>query len=133
MQRKVEEAAGKTAASLIPVLALTMCAFCIGTAEFVIMGLLARCGERTSVCRSPAAGWLVTGYALGVAIGAPFMALGAPPDCRARAALIALMGGIFIIGNLLCALEPSDYNVLMFARVVTALVSRRVLRYRFST
>jgi DHA1 family inner membrane transport protein len=36
-----------------------------------------------------------------------------------KAALVALMG-IFIVGNLLCAVA-SDYNVLMFARVVTAL------------
>jgi DHA1 family inner membrane transport protein len=36
-----------------------------------------------------------------------------------KAALVVLMG-IFIVGNLLCALA-SDYNVLMFARVVTAL------------
>ena len=49
---------------------------------------------------------------------AEFMAL-ATAKLPRKAALVALMG-IFIVGNLLCALA-SDYNVLMFARVVTAL------------
>ncbi|MEE4716650.1 MFS transporter [Pseudomonas alliivorans] len=96
---------------------LALSAFAIGTTEFVIMGLLpdvaADLGESI-----PGAGWLVTGYALGVAIGAPFMAM-ATAKLPRKAALVTLMG-IFIIGNLLCALA-SDYDVLMFARVVTAL------------
>eukprot|EP01030_Chromulinospumella_sphaerica_P011830 gene11830-11626_t len=92
-------------------------AFAIGTTEFVIMGLLPDVAADLGVS-IPGAGWLVTGYALGVAIGAPFMAL-ATAKLPRKAALVALMG-IFIVGNLLCALA-SDYNVLMFARVVTAL------------
>jgi DHA1 family inner membrane transport protein len=92
-------------------------AFAIGTTEFVIMGLLPDVASDLGVS-IPSAGWLVTGYALGVAIGAPFMAM-ATARLPRKAALISLMG-IFIIGNLLCAVA-SDYNVLMFARVVTAL------------
>ncbi|MCY1420757.1 Inner membrane transport protein YdhP [compost metagenome] len=101
----------------IPLLILALSAFAIGTTEFVIMGLLPDVAADLGVS-IPGAGWLVTGYALGVAIGAPFMAL-ATARLPRKAALVALMG-IFIIGNLLCALA-SDYNVLMFARVVTAL------------
>ncbi|MCF9010818.1 MFS transporter, partial [Pseudomonas carnis] len=101
----------------LSLLILALSAFAIGTTEFVIMGLLPDVATDLGVS-IPGAGWLVTGYALGVAIGAPFMAL-ATARLPRKAALVALMG-IFIIGNLLCALA-SDYNVLMFARVVTAL------------
>ena len=101
----------------LSLLILALSAFAIGTTEFVIMGLLPDVAADLGVS-IPGAGWLVTGYALGVAIGAPFMAL-ATARLPRKAALVALMG-IFIIGNLLCALA-SDYNVLMFARVVTAL------------
>ncbi|QVL17996.1 MFS transporter [Pseudomonas qingdaonensis] len=101
----------------LSLLILALSAFAIGTTEFVIMGLLPDVASDLSVS-IPGAGWLVTGYALGVAIGAPFMAL-ATARLPRKAALVALMG-VFIIGNLLCALA-TDYNVLMFARVVTAL------------
>lgn len=101
----------------LSLLILALSAFAIGTTEFVIMGLLPDVAADLGVS-IPGAGWLVTGYALGVAIGAPFMAL-ATARLPRKAALVALMG-IFIVGNLLCAIA-SDYNVLMFARVVTAL------------
>lgn len=101
----------------LPLLILALSAFAIGTTEFVIMGLLPDVAQDLGVS-IPGAGWLVTGYALGVAIGAPFMAL-ATARLPRKAALVALMG-VFIIGNLLCAVA-GDYNLLMFARVVTAL------------
>ncbi|MFB4393924.1 MULTISPECIES: MFS transporter [unclassified Pseudomonas] len=96
---------------------LALSAFAIGTTEFVIMGLLPEVAQDLRVT-IPRAGWLVTGYALGVALGAPFMAL-ATARLPRKAALVVLMG-VFIVGNLLCAVA-SDYNLLMFARVVTAL------------
>lgn len=65
----------------------------------------------------PAAGMLVTGYALGVTIGAPIVAI-ATANMPRRTALLSLIG-LFIIGNVLCALSP-NYAVLMLARVVTA-------------
>ncbi|MFG0631830.1 MFS transporter [Pseudomonas sp. xss_2] len=101
----------------LPLLILALSAFAIGTTEFVIMGLLPEVALDLGVS-IPGAGWLVTGYALGVAIGAPFMAL-ATARLPRKAALVTLMG-VFIVGNLLCAVA-SDYNLLMFARVVTAL------------
>jgi DHA1 family inner membrane transport protein len=101
----------------LSLLILALSAFAIGTTEFVIMGLLPDVARDLGVS-IPGAGWLVTGYALGVAIGAPFMAI-ATAKLPRKAALVVLMG-VFIVGNLLCAIA-SDYNVLMFARVVTAL------------
>jgi DHA1 family inner membrane transport protein len=116
VQRKVDEAAGKTAGSLIPVLALTMCAFCIGTAEFVVMGLLPDIARDVGVS-IPWAGQLVTGYALGVVIGAPILAVATGGMPRKR--VILLMVGVFIVGNFLSAIAP-NYPLLMLARILAA-------------
>ncbi|ABC91745.1 probable MFS transporter protein [Rhizobium etli CFN 42] len=101
----------------LALLVLALSSFAIGTTEFVIMGLLPEVAADLSVT-IPHAGWLVTGYALAVAIGAPVMAI-STAKLKRRTALIALMA-FFITGNLLCALA-SDYWVLMIARIVTAL------------
>ncbi|MBO9099014.1 MULTISPECIES: MFS transporter [unclassified Rhizobium] len=96
---------------------LGLSAFAIGTTEFVVLGLLPDVASDLAVT-IPQAGWLVTGYALAVAIGAPIMAV-ATAHLRRRSALIMLMG-VFILGNVMCALAP-DYWIMMIARVVTAL------------
>ncbi|OWV90524.1 arabinose transporter permease [Rhizobium sp. N122] len=101
----------------LALLVLALSSFAIGTTEFVIMGLLPEVAADLSVT-IPQAGWLVTGYALAVAIGAPVMAI-STAKLKRRTALIALMA-FFIAGNLLCALA-SGYWVLMIARIVTAL------------
>jgi len=100
----------------LPLLALAVAAFGIGTTEFVIMGLLPNVARDLSVS-IPAAGMLVSGYALGVTIGAPIVAIitSGMPRKRALMSLIAL----FIVGNLLCAIAPG-YALLMVARVITA-------------
>lgn len=101
----------------LSLLVLAMASFGIGTTEFVIMGLLPDIARDLGVS-IPKAGMLVTGYALSVAIGAPIMALMTSRFQR-RTALIALMG-VFIVGNILCA-TAGDYNLLMMARIITAL------------
>lgn len=101
----------------VPLLALALSAFAIGTTEFVIMGLLPQVAGSLSVS-IPKAGWLVTGYALGVAIGGPIMAI-LTQKLPARQALMTLMC-FFIAGNLLCAVAL-NYEFLMLARIVTAL------------
>ncbi len=101
----------------VALLALALSAFAIGTTEFVIMGLLPDVAGNLHVS-IPSAGWLISGYALGVAIGAPIMALVTARLPRKRTLLLLML--IFIIGNVMCALAP-DYNLLMLARVVTAL------------
>lgn len=104
-------------ASRLPLLALALASFGIGTTEFVIMGLLPDVARDLAVT-IPQAGLLVTGYALSVAFGSPFLAVATARMDRRHALL--LLVGIFILGNLLCALAPS-YALLMAARVVTAL------------
>jgi DHA1 family inner membrane transport protein len=95
---------------------LAAASFGIGTTEFVIMGLLPDVARSLSVT-IPQAGYLVSGYALGVVIGAPIVAM-ATAGIPRKTALLALMA-LFTIGNLGCALAP-DYWSLMTARVVTA-------------
>lgn len=96
--------------------ALTAGAFGIGVTEFVIMGLLIEVGGDLGVS-IPAAGLLISGYALGVVVGAPIMTIATGRWPR-KTVLLVLMG-IFTIGNLACALAP-DYWSLMAARVLTA-------------
>ncbi|MFT7774834.1 MFS transporter [Roseateles sp.] len=97
--------------------ALTVGAFGIGTTEFVIMGLLLQLAADLQVSIA-AAGLLISGYALGVFVGAPLLTAATSRVPR-KTALLALMA-IFTLGNLACALAPS-YWVLMAARVVTSL------------
>lgn len=100
----------------IPIIALALSAFAIGTTEFVIMGLLPDVAESLNVS-VPRAGMLITGYALGVALGSPILSMATNRVSRKRA--LEILMGIFIIGNILCALAPS-YTTLMIARVVTS-------------
>ncbi|MFC0397982.1 MFS transporter [Paraburkholderia rhizosphaerae] len=101
----------------LPLLILTFAAFGIGTSEFVIVGLSPEIAKSLSVSVS-AAGFLVTAYALGVTVGSPLVVIAASRMKR-KQALIGLIG-IFIVGNLACALAPG-YEMLVVARVITAL------------
>lgn len=101
----------------IALLALSAGAFAIGTTEFVIMGLLLQVSADLHVSIA-AAGLLISGYAIGVAVGAPLLTI-ATRSMPRKAVLLALMV-IFTLGNLACALAPG-YGWLMVARVVTAL------------
>jgi DHA1 family inner membrane transport protein len=101
----------------LALLALVVASFGIGTTEFVIMGLLPDLAQDLHVS-VPQAGYLVSGYALGVALGSPLIAIAVARLPR-RSALTGLMG-LFILGNLGCALAP-DYRLLLLARVVTSL------------
>ena len=96
--------------------ALTAGAFGIGVTEFVIMGLLLEVGADLGVSIS-AAGLLISGYALGVVVGAPLLSAIAGRWSR-KTLLLGLMV-VFTLGNLACALAP-DYWTLMAARVLTA-------------
>ncbi|MEK9283595.1 MULTISPECIES: MFS transporter [unclassified Bradyrhizobium] len=99
------------------VLALTAGAFGIGTTEFIIMGLLLQVAADMHVS-VPVAGLLISGYALGVFVGAPVLTLATRRMPR-KTVLLALMA-IFTLGNAACALAP-NYALLMAARVLTSL------------
>ncbi|EQA7422314.1 MFS transporter [Yersinia enterocolitica] len=101
----------------LALLILTLSAFSIGTTEFVILGLLPDVARSLTI-DIPTAGWLVTGYALGVAIGGPVMALLTAKLQRKKALIILMI--VFVLGNVACAVAI-NYQYLMVARVITAL------------
>jgi MFS transporter, DHA1 family, inner membrane transport protein len=96
--------------------ALTAGAFGIGVTEFVIMGLLIEVSGDLGVS-IPAAGLLISGYALGVVLGAPLLTALTSRWLR-KNVLLSLMA-IFILGNAASAVAP-DYWSLMAARILTA-------------
>ena len=95
----------------LAVYALMAGAFGIGVTEFVIMGLLLEVSADLGVSIS-AAGLLISGYALGVVVGAPLLTAATSRWPR-KNVLVGLML-IFTVGNLACALAP-DYGLLMAA------------------
>lgn len=97
--------------------ALTAGAFGIGVTEFVIMGLLIDVSRDLGISIATA-GLLISGYALGVVVGAPVLTAFSG-RLKPRTTLLMLMV-IFTIGNIACALAPS-FEALMVARLVTAL------------
>lgn len=97
-------------------IALAVGAFGIGVTEFAPMGMLPVIAGDLHVS-IPAAGLLISAYAMGVLIGAPLMTLTTGRIDR-RTLLIALMG-IFTLGNALSAVADG-YWMLMAARVVTS-------------
>lgn len=100
----------------VPVIALCISAFAINTAELIIAGILPPVAAELGV-DIPTAGLLITGYALGVAILGPVLALLTAGIPR-RVVLVGVMVA-FVIGNILCALATS-YWMLLGARIVVA-------------
>ena len=101
----------------LSLLALAACAFGIGTTEFIIMGLLTQVGADLGIS-IPVAGTLISGYAIGVAVGAPLLTM-ATRHWPRKQLLMALIF-IFIAGNAAAALARG-YGWLMGARVLTSL------------
>ncbi|WP_371483129.1 MFS transporter [Kitasatospora sp. NBC_00315] len=101
----------------LALLALAIGAFGIGTTEFVIMGLLPQVAGDFGVS-IPTAGWLVTGYALGVLLGAPVMTVLGTKVSRKR--MLMLLMVLFVIGNVLSAVAPV-FGVMVVGRLVASL------------
>ncbi|WP_213815137.1 MFS transporter [Glaciihabitans sp. dw_435] len=101
----------------IGLLALALGGFGIGLTEFVIVGLLPEVAADFSVDEA-AAGWLVTGYALSVAVGALLITAAVTRLPRKRVLLGLLV--LFIIGNVLSAFS-TEYSVMLLGRIIAAL------------
>ncbi|MCS6758896.1 MAG: MFS transporter [Candidatus Devosia euplotis] len=95
-----------------PVLA----AFAFGTTEFVIAGVLPEVAGGLGVT-TPVAGYLVTGYAIGIAIGGPIIAVTAKKI--SRKSLILVLGAVFTLDQVLCALAPV-FEWPMAARIIVS-------------
>jgi MFS transporter, DHA1 family, inner membrane transport protein len=102
----------------LPVLSLMLVVFSLTTGEFVIAGILPDVAAdlRVSI---PAAGLLVTAYALGMIVGGPVVTV--LTARLARKTLIAGLVAVSLVGNLASALAPA-YAVLLGARFVAGLV-----------
>jgi DHA1 family inner membrane transport protein len=100
----------------IPLLALAFGAFGIGVTEFSPMGMLPIIANDLAVS-IPTAGMLISAYAFGVLIGAPFMTLVFANMSRRNLLLLSM--AIFTVGNLISAMADS-YNMLLFGRIVTS-------------
>ncbi|KAA6215767.1 MFS transporter [Streptomyces filamentosus] len=101
----------------LALLALAIGAFGIGTTEFVIMGVLPQVAGDFGVT-IPTAGWLVSGYALGVVVGAPLLTVLGTRVSRKK--MLMFLMGLFIAGNALSAVAPG-FGVMLAGRIVASL------------
>ncbi|MGC5399379.1 MFS transporter [Streptomyces sp. DT20] len=101
----------------LALLALAIGAFGIGTTEFVIMGLLPEVAADFHVS-IPTAGYLVSGYAMGVVLGAPLMSVLGTRVTRKRMLMILMV--LFVIGNVVSATAPV-LGVMLAGRVIASL------------
>jgi MFS transporter, DHA1 family, inner membrane transport protein len=101
----------------IGLIALALGGFGIGLTEFVIMGLLPELAADFRVSEATA-GWLISGYALAVVVGA--LLLTAAVTRFERKPVLAVLLVLFIAGNLISATAP-DYSMMMIGRIVAAL------------
>lgn len=97
--------------------ALALGGFGIGLTEFVIMGLLPDVAADFAVTET-VAGYLISGYALAVAIGA-IVLTSLLSRVNRKSALLGLLV-LFIIGNLMSALAGT-YELMLAGRIVAAL------------
>jgi DHA1 family inner membrane transport protein len=97
--------------------ALAVGGFGIGLTEFLIAGLLPQVAASFAVSEA-AAGRLISGYALSVAVGA--IALTAATARLPRKHVLVGLVVLFVLGNLLSAIAPS-YPVMLLGRIVAAL------------
>lgn len=98
------------------ILILTIGVFGILNTEMGVVGILPMIAEKFRVSIATA-GWLVSAFALVVAVAGPTM----PLLCSKmnRKLLMLISGGIFVISNIVSAFAPS-FAVLLIARIIPA-------------
>jgi MFS transporter, DHA1 family, chloramphenicol resistance protein len=103
--------------------------FAQGTSEFMVAGLVPDIASDMSVS-IPAAGLLTSAFAVGMAVGAPFMALLAMRWPR-RLALVAFLVA-FVLAHVVAAVT-SSFEVLVVTRVAGALANAGFLAVGLAT
>jgi MFS transporter, DHA1 family, inner membrane transport protein len=101
----------------MPLFAMSIGAFGIGTAEFVVMGILPQMAASSGVSLAEA-GLAVSAYAIGVVLGAPLLTVATTRIPR-KPLMIGLMVA-FALANLATALAP-DFGLLLASRFVAGL------------
>jgi DHA1 family inner membrane transport protein len=94
----------------LPLFALFIAAFAYGTTEFVIAGVLPQVAAGLGVS-IPSAGYLVSGYAIGIAVGGPLLTI-LTSRIRRKTLLVWLLVA-FTIGQAACALAPGFFSMLV--------------------
>jgi MFS transporter, DHA1 family, inner membrane transport protein len=107
----------KTARVPAGLFALALGGFGIGLTEFVVAGLLPDITGQLHISEA-ASGWIISAYALAVAIGA--FAVTIATARLPRKGVLLLLVVLFILGNAVCAVAPS-YALLLVGRIVAAL------------
>ncbi|MGM0805954.1 MAG: MFS transporter [Bacillota bacterium] len=110
------ETTSKSKGGFPALLALAISAFGIGTTEFVPVGLLSSLASDLNISIT-LAGLLISGYAMGVAFGAPVLT--ALTNKMNRKTLLLLLMVVFIAGNMVAAISTS-FTLLLIARFITA-------------
>ncbi|MER6052855.1 MFS transporter [Streptomyces sp. NPDC001793] len=99
---------------------LAMGIFAMVTSEFVVAGLMPQMARGLDV-GIPRIGYLITAYAVAMAVGGPLLTVAVLKLPQKTA--LAVLFGIFLAGNVLAALSP-DYGVMMAARIVTGVAAQ---------
>jgi predicted MFS family arabinose efflux permease len=114
---EIDEPEPKGSGPLVrPLLPLALATFAVGTDAFVMAGLLPAIAADLDV-GMPAAGQLVTVFALTLAVAAPILSWLLSPLDRRKVLQLALI--VFVVGNVVTALSPS-YPIALLARILTA-------------
>lgn len=100
----------------LALLALAISAFAIGTTEFVTTGLLQDIASDLNVT-IPKAGYLTSGYAMGVVVSAPILTVLLSRFNRKHTLLFLIF--LFIIGSVVSALA-ANFQQLLVGRVLSA-------------
>ncbi|EHA15925.1 MFS transporter [Halomonas sp. HAL1] len=100
----------------LALLALAISAFAIGTTEFVTTGLLQDVASDLNVT-IPQAGYLTSGYAMGVVVSAPILTILLSRFNRKHTLLFLIL--LFIIGSVVSALA-ANFQQLLVGRVLSA-------------
>lgn len=101
---------------IVPISALLGATFAVVSAELMISGLLPAIAKDVGV-DIPTAGLLITGYAVGVAVAGPLLALAT--TAVPRKTLLLLVMAVFLVGNALCAIS-TNYVMLLGSRILVS-------------
>lgn len=96
------------------ILFLALSSFCMGVTEFIVAGILPDIAHFFGLSQ-PAAGWLVTIYAIGVVLGAPLLTI--PLSHTNRRAQLLINLAIFILAHLVLVLS-NHFVISLIARFV---------------
>lgn len=107
---------------------LAFTAFMLGTAELMIVGILNPIADSLRVTVGTA-GQLVTGYALGIAIGSPILT--GLTSKLGRKALIAIALAVYVLSSVSVLLTTS-YDVFLIARILSGAMHGMIIGSSFS-